>query len=129
MMGELRVEGTVPYCVESCEVPKQSSAAQRPPEYVCVCVGGRTAHSRAAAAASSFAARDPGPLALCRVRKGRDQGQKPASPFPCPLCLSARCLPKEEWPNLSLHLIKMQGRRQTASSLLIREAGLRGSRA
>ena len=27
MMGELRVR--VPYCVESCEVPKQRSAAQR----------------------------------------------------------------------------------------------------
>lgn len=89
------------------------------------------AAAAAAAEQASSAARDPCLVALCRVRKCRDQGQGPASPSPC-LCaclpLSARCLPKEEWPNLSLHLIKMQGRRQTASSLLIREAGLRGSR-
>lgn len=51
MMGELRVEGTVLYCVESCEVPKQSSAAQRPPG-VCVCVC-RRAHGAQQSSSSS----------------------------------------------------------------------------
>lgn len=86
MMGELRVDGTV-----LCRELRGSQAAQR--SVLRVCVSERTAHGssskRRQQSSSSSAARDPGPVALCRVRKGRDQGHKPASPFPC-LCA---CLP------------------------------------
>lgn len=107
MMGELRVR--VPYCVESCEVPKKRTAPHRTAALrrlpgVGVC---RRAHG----ALHTAAAPAPAPeqllrhailacLRFCRARKGRDRGQTPALALSLPLCLSARCLPKEEWPNL-----------------------------
>lgn len=54
-------------------------------------------------------------------------GRHLPSPFPCLCACLPAVSPKRNGRILGLHLIKMQGRRQTASSLLIREAGLRGS--
>lgn len=134
MMGELRVR--VPYCVESCEVPKKRSAPQRSAAQASGCVGvcrraHGALHTAAAAAAPEQLLRH---AILARLRfagSGRagTRGRHLPSPVPCLCaCLPAVC-PKGNGRILGLHLIKMQGRRQTASSLLIREAGLRGSRA
>lgn len=96
MMGELRVR--VPYCVESCEVPKKRSAPHRCAAQASGCVGvGRRAHGALHTAAAAAAAAPEQLLRhaiLTRLRfagSGRagTGGRHLPSPVPC-LCA---CLP------------------------------------
>lgn len=121
-MGELRVR--VPYCVESCEVPKERSAAPSPCVCVCVCRRAQCATATATAtggssSSSSFCGTRSWPG--CALPGQEGQGPGPGTYLALflvsdvPVPLSPAVYPKGEWPNLSLHLTKMQGRRQTAS--------------
>jgi hypothetical protein len=130
-----KVGAAIVQCGEE-ERNEEDGRAER--EVTVLCVEGlrgshgakRSAHQQPAAAASSSSScgnTNPTLVALCRVQECRDQGQEPASlpalprrarPFPVSLCLSAAVSPKRNGQILAC----------TASSHLIRQAGLRGSR-